>query len=135
MTCQRNISMMLPQRIAIVDDERSVRSGLINLLQSDGYTTYAFESAEAFLNEQTALSDASLVIIDIKLKGMGGFEFYEKIKTYATPPPVIFISGHGDENMQQLALKLGAVAFLRKPIDIDALLGLIQYALRDDKNA
>lgn len=44
--------MMLPQRIAIVDDERSVRSGLINLLQSDGYATCAFESAEAFLNEK-----------------------------------------------------------------------------------
>lgn len=127
--------MMLPQRIAIVDDERSVRSGLINLLRSDGYTTCAFESAEAFLNEKTALSDASLVIIDIKLKGMGGFELYEKIKTYATPPPVIFISGHGDENMQRFALKLGAVAFLRKPIDIDTLLGLIQHALRGDKNA
>lgn len=127
--------MMLPQRIAIVDDERSVRSGLINLLQSDGYTTCAFESAEAFLNEKTALSDASLVIIDIKLKGMGGFEFYEKIKTYATPPPVIFISGHGDENMQRFALKLGAVAFLRKPIDIDMLLDLIQHVLRGDKNA
>lgn len=127
--------MMLPQHIAIVDDERSVRSGLTNLLLSDGYTACAFESAEAFLSEKTALSGASLVIIDIKLKGMGGFALYDKIKAYATPPPVIFISGHGDENMQWFAVGLGAVAFLRKPIDIDALLGLIRHALRGDKHA
>lgn len=127
--------MTLPQRIAIVDDERSVRSGLSNLLQSDGYATRTFESAEAFLNDVNALTEASFVIIDIKLKGMGGIELYNSIKAYATPPPpVIFISGHGDEQQQQQALDLGAVAFLRKPIDIELLLDHIQSRLRSEIN-
>ncbi|KFC81897.1 MULTISPECIES: response regulator transcription factor [Enterobacteriaceae] len=126
--------MKLSQRIAIVDDERAVRSGLSNLLQSDGYLTCTFESAEAFLNDKNALFDVSLMIIDIKLKGMSGLDFYEEIKTYATPPPVIFISGHGDENMQRFAISLGAVAFLRKPIDIEVLLNHLQKAIRPEEN-
>ncbi|TDN64462.1 response regulator transcription factor [Scandinavium goeteborgense] len=126
--------MQLPQRIAIVDDEPAVRSGLSNLLQSDGYSTRVYESAEAYLAEKNALIESSLIIIDIKLKGMSGFELYEKIKTFPLPPPVIFISGHGDENMQRFAIQLGAVAFLRKPIDIDVLLKHLQHAVRPEKN-
>ncbi|ALB64899.1 response regulator transcription factor [Cronobacter dublinensis] len=122
--------MTLPQRIAIVDDERSVRNGLCNLLQSDGYLTDAFDSAEAFLSSETALDTACVIIVDIKLKGMNGLTLFEKLKILPTPPPpVIFITGHGDENMQRYAESLGAVAFLRKPINVDVLLGHIQRVL------
>ena len=118
--------MTLPWRIAIIDDERSVRSGLSNLLQSEGYATDTFDSAEVFLSHPLALSGASLVITDIKLRGMNGIE----LRLLATPPPpVLFISGHADENMQRYALSLGAAAFLRKPINIDILLDHIQREL------
>ena len=113
--------MTLPWRIAIIDDERSVRSGLSNLLQSEGYATDTFDSA---------LSGASLVITDIKLRGMNGIELFEKLRLLASPPPpILFISGHADENMQRYALSLGAAAFLRKPINIDILLDHIQREL------
>ena len=119
--------MTLPWRIAIIDDERSVRSGLSNLLQSEGYAT---DSAEVFLSHPLALSGASLVITDIKLRGMNGIELFEKLRLLATPPPpILFISGHADENMQRYALSLGAAAFLRKPINIDILLDHIQREL------
>ncbi|WP_202302946.1 response regulator [Dryocola clanedunensis] len=126
--------MTLPQRIAIVDDEPSVRSGLSNLLRSDGYSTVCFASAEALLADPGALTDAALLVIDIKLKGMSGFELFNHIKNHAaSAAPVIFISGHGDEQMQRYALDRGAAAFLRKPIDIEQLLNHIQNELRSGK--
>ena len=104
--------MTLPWRIAIIDDERSVRSGLSNLLQSEGYATDTFDSAEVFLSHPLALSGASLVITDIKLRGMNGIELFEKLRL-----------------LQRYALSLGAAAFLRKPINIDILLDHIQREL------
>lgn len=121
--------MTLPARIVIIDDERSVRSGLSNLLQSEGYATDTFESAEAFLNNETALADASLLIIDIKLKGMSGPELYRQMVARLSPPPVIFISGHEDENPSRPVPGGGAVILLRKPINIDTLLEQIRREL------
>lgn len=121
--------MVLSPRIVIVDDERSVRSGLCNLLQSDGYETEAFDSAEAFLLDKAAQDEAALLILDVKLKGMSGFELYRQLVAQSTPPPVIFISGHGDETMLWYALNLGAVTFLRKPINVDTLLDYIHREL------
>ena len=120
----------MPQCIAIIDDERSVRSGLSNLLQSEGYATEAFDSAEVFLSHPTALTDVGLVIADIRLRGMNGIEMLEKLHLISSvPPPVIYISGHADDNMQRYAIQLGAVAFLPKPIHVDVLLAHISRAL------
>ncbi len=103
--------MTLPWRIAIIDDERSVRSGLSNLPESEGYATDTFDSAEVFLSHPFALSGAALVITDIKLRGMNGPELFESCGCWLPRLPVLFISGHADENMQRYALDLGAAAF------------------------
>lgn len=121
--------MTQARRIAIVDDEPSVRSGLSNLLQSEGYATVAFASAEAFLSDSAMLTRVTLVIADLKLKGMSGAALFDTLQRNPTPPPVIFISGHDDETWQRYAGQSGAVAFLRKPIDIDILLEHIQRVL------
>ena len=121
--------MRLSPRIVIIDDERSVRSGLSNLLQSEGYDSDAFDSAEAFLHHESALSDASLLIIDIKLKGMSGLDLYRRVAQLAAPPPVIFISGHEDENLSRYAPEVGGVTLLRKPIKIETLLEQIRREL------
>lgn len=126
--------MTQPRRIAIVDDEPSVRSGLSNLLQSEGYATMAFPSAEVFLNDGPAQQDIALVIADLKLKGMSGAAMFETLQLSPEPPPVIFISGHDDETWQRYAGKPGAVAFLRKPIDIDILLEHIQRVLASSED-
>ena len=120
--------MRLSPRIVIIDDERSVRSGLSNLLQSEGYDSDAFDSAEAFLHNESALSDASLLIIDIKLKGMSGLDFYRRVAQLCAPP-VIFISGHEDENLSRYAPEFGGVTLLRKPIKIETLLEQIRREL------
>lgn len=120
---------MRSQRIIIVDDERPVRSGLSNLLQSEGYLTETFDSAEALLAVPETLDTSALLIIDIKLQGISGFALVEKLAQHAALPPVIYISGHGDENMHWYAMGTGALAFMRKPIHIDTLLDCIRQSL------
>lgn len=123
---------MTPPCIAVIDDEPAVRSGLSNLLRSEGYAVEGFASAEAFLQTR-AVPAVVLAIIDVKLTGMDGFALFAHLLRCPAPPPVIFISGHGDETMQNAALALGAVAFLRKPINIDTLLEHIQRVLSRGK--
>jgi len=127
--------MAFSPRIVIVDDERSVRSGLSNLLLSEGYDTCTFESAEAFLSDDSALASADLLILDVKLKGMSGLELYTSVVSQPNPPPVIFISGHEDENSQWAIIGSDAVTRLRKPINIDTLLAHIrrELSLREER--
>lgn len=121
--------MRLSPRIVIVDDERSVRSGLSNLLHSDGYTTADYECGEDVLDDENALMDADMLIIDVRLTGMSGFELFASLKRKCALPPVIFISAEQEEAVQQQAIALGAITFLRKPIDVDTLLTLIRSEL------
>lgn len=127
--------MAISPRIVIVDDERSVRSGLSNLLLSEGYDTCCFDSAEAFLSDDTVLASADLLILDVKLKGMSGLELYTSVVSQPNPPPVIFISGHEDENSQWTFTGSDAVTRLRKPINIDTLLEHIrrELSLREER--
>ncbi|MGJ0193767.1 response regulator [Pantoea sp. RRHST58] len=120
--------MQLSQRIVVVDDERSVRNGLTNLLQSEGYLTQAFESAESLLCDEAAMANAALFIIDVQLKGMNGFELFINLTRRLMNPPGIIISGNGDDSMLRYAINLGAVAFLPKPIEIDTLFEHIRQA-------
>ena len=119
--------MQLSQRIVVVDDERSVRNGLTNLLQSEGYQTEAFESAESLLCDEAAMANAALFIIDVQLKGMNGFELFINLTRLLEKPPGILIAGNGDEGMLHQALDLGALAFLPKPIEIDTLFEYIRH--------
>jgi len=127
--------MAFSPRIVIVDDERSVRSGLSNLLLSEGYDTCTFESAEAFLSDDSALASADLLILDVKLKGMSGLELYTSVVSQPNPPPVIFISGHEEKNSQWTSTGAEAVSLLRKPINIDTLLEHIrrELSLREER--
>lgn len=122
-------SMQLPQCIVIVDDEQSIRSGLSNLLQSEGYSTLTFESAEALLDNETAMAKAALFIIDVELKGISGFQLFSQLTRRLENPPGIIISGKSDEHMLWYAISLGALAFMPKPIDIEALFSHIQTKL------
>jgi len=119
----------MSQRIVVVDDECSVRKALTNLLESEGYATQSFASAEALLADESALRAAALFIIDVELKGMSGFELFKVLMERMENPPGIIISGNGDDNMLWYAINLGAITFMRKPIDIDALFEHIRVSL------
>ena len=114
--------------IAIVDDDELMRSALQGMLKSVGLPSQAFESAEEFLNSGQQRQTACL-IVDIRMPGMSGLELQAKLNAEHCRIPTIFITAHGDEKMRMRALKAGAVEFLAKPFDDEALLESVRAAL------
>jgi FixJ family two-component response regulator len=114
--------------VAIVDDDDSVRSALQGLLKAVGFPAQAFASAEEFM-----LSDqhrqTSCLIADIRMPGMSGLELQAKLNSERCMIPIIFITAHGDTKMRMQALRAGAVEFLAKPFDDEALLECVRAAL------
>jgi FixJ family two-component response regulator len=114
--------------VAIVDDDDLMRSALQGMLKSVGLLSQAFASAEEFLKSGQQHETACL-IADIRMPGMSGLELQAKLNAEHCRIPTIFITAHGDTKMRLQALRAGAVEFLAKPFDDDALLGSVRAAL------
>lgn len=114
--------------IAVVDDDDSMRSALLGLLKSVGLPSQAFASAEEFLKSGKHRQTACL-IADIRMPGMSGLELQAKLNADHCRIPTIFITAHGDAKLRMQALRAGAVEFLAKPFDDEALLDSVRGAL------
>jgi FixJ family two-component response regulator len=115
--------------VAIVDDDDAVRVALEGLLRSAGLTAQAFESAEEFINSGQQRQTACL-ISDIRMPGMSGLELQAKLNAERCNIPIVFITAHGDAKMRMQALRAGAVEFLAKPFNDEALLDSVRAALQ-----
>jgi two-component system response regulator FixJ len=113
--------------IYIVDDDPDVRDSLRILLESVEYAVKDFGSAKAFLGE-TALTGVCL-IADIRMPEMDGLELQEELVRRKVGIPVIVITGHGDVPLAVRAMKAGAIDFIEKPFDDEALLASIRRAI------
>ncbi|MFZ7112466.1 MAG: response regulator transcription factor [Desulfatiglandales bacterium] len=111
--------------VFIVDDDDSMRTSLSLLIESNGYHAVAFRSAEDFL-ESGFGGNPCCLILDVCLPGMNGFKLQERLLKSQTPIPVVFISGHDRNRMEENAMRLGAIAYLRKPFDEECLLDAIR---------
>lgn len=116
--------------IAIVDDDEAVRVALGGLLKSAGLTARAFESAETFI-ESGQQSQVACLIADIRMPGMSGLELQAKLNAEHCRVPIIFITAHGDAQMRMQAIRAGAVEFLAKPFNDEALLETVRAALEN----
>jgi FixJ family two-component response regulator len=114
--------------VAIVDDDDSVRSAVQGLLKAVGLPARAFASAEEFLKSGQQHQTACL-IADIRMPGMSGLELQAQLNADRCRIPTIFITAHGDAKMRMQALREGAVEFLAKPFDDEALLDSVRAAL------
>jgi FixJ family two-component response regulator len=114
--------------VAIVDDDDSVRGTLQELLRAAGFSSQAFDSAEAFLGSGHQQETACL-ITDIRMPGMSGLELQARLNAERCKIPTIFITAHGDEEMRLQALRAGAVEFLPKPFDDEVLIESVRAAL------
>ena len=123
MITQRNTNL-----IAIVDDDDSMRGALYGLLKAVGLPAIAFASAEEFLNSGQQHQIACL-IADIRMPGMSGLDLQARLNSERCRIPTIFITAHGDAKMRLQALREGAVEFLSKPFDDEALLESVRAAL------
>jgi FixJ family two-component response regulator len=118
-------------RIAVVDDDESVRESLPDLLRSSGYDTIAFASAHAFL-ESGRINSIDCLILDVAMPGMSGPELQQELKRRGHQVPVIFITAHSIDGVWPDLLRDGAVARLTKPFSESAILGSIRVALRQE---
>src|SRR5271155_726626 len=116
---------MQARTIAVIDDDLRVLESLINLLASCGYKAEGYCSAEEFL-ESGGLQKSSCVITDVEMRQMSGLGLLHRIQSAASSLPVVIITGKSSEKSESFYLERGAVGFLRKPIDGDALVDLLR---------
>jgi len=114
--------------VAIVDDDDLMRGALQGMLKSVGLSSQTFASAEEFL-ESGQQHQTACLITDIRMPGMSGLELQARLNAEHCRIPTIFITAHGDTRMRMQALRAGAVEFLAKPFDDEALLGSVRAAL------
>jgi two-component system response regulator FixJ len=115
-------------KIAVVDDQETVRTALGEMLGVYGYAVDLFDSAEAFLNA-TAGAEVGCVIADVRMPVMDGIDLVREIQKRKLDVPVVLISGHADVPMAVSALKAGAQDFIEKPVDDVRLVAAINRAI------
>jgi RNA polymerase sigma factor (sigma-70 family) len=124
-----------PPIVYVVDDDDSVRKSLVRLLKSMGYPARPYASAKEFLEGWRLDPAPGCLVLDVQLPGLNGLELQEYLRDTASAMPIIFITGHGDIPMSVRAMKAGAVDFLAKPFQDEALLRAVQEALARSERA
>lgn len=123
---------LLPSRrtpmVFVVDDDVSVRESLEHLIRCEGWHSEVFGSARQFL-EYARPAVPSCLLLDVGLPDLSGLELQSCIASGQGSMPIIFITGRGDVPTTVKAMKAGAVEFLTKPLDTEALVGSIREAL------
>jgi len=122
---------MTDSHILIVDDDDAVRDSLALLLNFRGYRTRAFPSAEAFLADWRP-DWRGCLLLDLRMGGMDGLALQRALAERGNTLPIVFLSGHGDLPRARAALKAGAVDFLEKPYEEEALLAAVAEAVERD---
>ena len=121
---------MAASLITVVDDDACVRESMSSLLRSVGHTVRVFGSAEELV-ASPALDETDCVITDVRMPGMSGLELQRSLALSHPRLPVILMTAHAsDEEMRFRALKDGAVEYLSKPLDEEALLRAVETVLR-----
>ena len=114
--------------IYIIDDDQNVRDGFMMLLKSASYECRCFESAEEFFkNYKSGAGD--LLILDMHLIGMNGCMLLEKMEKKGLHLPAIVITAFDEPKYRERCKEYGVIAYLRKPVDGEALLDLIRYKI------
>lgn len=120
--------------VFVVDDDRSIRESLSDLIRSVGLNIQTFASAHEFLISQRP-DVPSCLVLDVQLPGLSGLDLQQKLAEGHALLPIIFITGYGDVPMTVQAMKAGAVEFLTKPFGDDVLLHAIRHALERSHTA
>jgi FixJ family two-component response regulator len=113
--------------VFLVDDDADVLKALARLLRASGYDSREFASSEDFLREHDA-SMPGCAVFDVAMPDLDGLALQQALAAKGIERPVIFLTGRGDIPTTVRAMKAGAVDFLTKPVDADALLAAIDSA-------
>lgn len=114
--------------VYVIDDNESIRCAFARLLRSGGLLAETFSSpGEFFASPRT--DENACIIADLKMPGSTGFDLAQKLTSSGIETPLIIISASDDAQTREHARELGAVAFFRKPVDDQALLDAIAWAV------
>lgn len=122
----------MSEQVWLVDDEADIRDAVGFLLGTAGYAVRTFASPAELL-EEVAPDHRGCLILDVRLPGMDGLELQARLREMGVTMPILFISGHGDIPMAVRAVNAGALDFLEKPFDDEALLERVEKALAQDR--
>lgn len=115
-------------KILVIDDERSIRNTLKDILEFEKHQVMVAENGKVGLEQATA-QVFDLIFSDIKMPEMDGIEFLSAIKEKEIESPIVMISGHGNIETAVECIKKGAFDFIEKPIDLNRLLITVRNAL------
>jgi FixJ family two-component response regulator len=120
--------------VHLVEDDEQVAKALARLLREHGLPTAMHASAEAYLAQRDP-SAAACLVLDVHLPGLDGLALQRRLAVDGLPPPIVFLTGHGDIPMSVRAIKAGAIDFLTKPVDAATLVEAVRTALAEDLRA
>lgn len=118
--------------VFVVDDDEAMRDSLKWLIESVGMKVRTYGSADEFLGSCYP-GRAGCLLLDVRMPGMSGLELQHHLARREIRLPIIIITGHGDVGMAVRAMKAGAVDFIEKPFNDEALLSSIRNALEFDE--
>ena len=118
--------------VHVIDDDESVRRAFLLLLQSAGFRSLAFCSAEEYLETKDP-GEPGVAIVDMRMPGMTGLELIKRLSARKDRVKVIAVSAYDDAPTRETAGELGVVAFFRKPVDDQALIDTIEWTMREKK--
>jgi FixJ family two-component response regulator len=118
----------LPIHVYIVDDEPSICTALARLVRSARMQPQTFASVEDFMRSEVSDENAC-VVSDIRFPGTSGLDLPVLLSRAGRRLPVIFLTGQDTDETRQYAQRMGAAAYFRKPVDDQALLDAIVWAL------
>lgn len=114
-------------KLLLVDDESQFVDILARRLALRGFDTRVVHTGEAALKAVTEATDA--MILDLRMSGMDGFEVMQAVRVSHPEIRIIILTGYGGDTEEQTAYRMGADAFLRKPVEIDELIQCIDLAV------
>ncbi len=114
--------------VYLIDDDDSIRQAIDMLLQSANMNVQAFSKGEQFL-QTNPQRNGSCIISDLKMKGLDGFSLCEKLHDKGINIPVIFLTAFDSQEHRKHAREIGAAGYLSKPVDDQALIDTIHWAM------
>lgn len=111
--------------VAIIDDDRSLRLALQDLLEAVGIVGEVYESAEDFISRE-GFRTADCILTDLRMPGMSGLELLRTLRTQGHEQPVLIMTSYADADAEEAALKGGASEFLSKPLNSNRLISSIR---------
>lgn len=124
-------NQVTPATVFVIEDDESVRMALDGLFRSVGLNVALYRDVSEFVAADTADHPGCLVL-DVRLPGRNGIDFYEDLVSRGTARPAVFISGHADVPMSVRAMKAGAIEFLTKPVRDQDLLDAVHAAIAEE---